>query len=95
MIKGNIGVHGRCYYWDRDIHEDIAGGTHSFKFKSEPKKMNSQEIDEMLSVLGNAAWAEWGRKPDSKFSQSVLTSVANAYHDSEAMQLFQEGFDAM
>ena len=49
----------------------------------------------MLSVLGNAAWAEWGRKPDSEFSQSELKSVANADHDSEAMQKLQEGFDAM
>ena len=57
--------------------------------------MNSQEIDEMLRVLGNAAWAEWGRKPDSEFSQSELKSVANADHDSEAMQTLQEGFDAM
>ena len=32
--KGNIRVHGRFYYWDRDIHEDIAGGTHSSKIKS-------------------------------------------------------------
>ena len=57
--------------------------------------MNSQEIDEMLSVLGNSAWAEWGRKPDSEFSQSEFKSVANADHDSEAMQELEEGFDSM
>ena len=49
----------------------------------------------MLGVLGNAAWAEWGRTPDSEFSQSELKSVANADHDSEAMQKLQEGVDAM
>ena len=30
--KDNIRVHGRFCKWVRDIHEDIAGGTHSFKF---------------------------------------------------------------
>ena len=57
--------------------------------------MTSDEVEEMLSVLHNAAWAEWGSKPDNEFSQAELKTVANADQDSEGMHKLQEGFDAL
>ena len=91
--KNDIRVSGRFYYWDRDIHEDISGASQSFKFTDTPKNMSSKEVEDMLSVLGNAVWAEWGNKPNHECNPAELKAAAN--HDSEAMKKLQEGFDAM
>jgi hypothetical protein len=82
------------YYWVREHHEHIKGGSDSFTWgKGEDHAMTNEDLQKLVEMCDWAPWAQWCTTPNSDPQMRAQLKNA-ATPNSEAIKKAQEGLDA-